>query len=135
MIPRGITQVSTGASVVSCAALKVDANSTERLAPHHRARCVRGDHSRDRAERPLGKVLPAVRVGCGHFGSARERQPRARWDGHTELDSMGARCLFPVRVILMSVKEACDPLLQLSCVTRLTHRNRVIKEVPLNLRR
>jgi hypothetical protein len=48
---------------------------------------------------------------------------------------MGARCLFPVRIILMSVKEACDPLLQLSCVTRLTHRNCVVKEVPLNLRR
>ena len=38
-------------------------------------------------------------------------------------------------VILVPVKEARDPLLQLSCVTRLTHRNRVIKEVPLNLRR
>jgi hypothetical protein len=33
------------------------------------------------------------------------------------------------------VKEARDPLLQLSRMTRLTHGNRVVEEIPLNLRR
>jgi hypothetical protein len=33
------------------------------------------------------------------------------------------------------VKEARDPLLQLGGVTGLTHGNRVVEEIPLNLRR
>jgi hypothetical protein len=33
------------------------------------------------------------------------------------------------------VKEARDPFLQLSCATRLSHGNRVVEEIPLNLRR
>ena len=38
-------------------------------------------------------------------------------------------------VILVPVKEARDPLLQLSGVTGLTHGNCVVEEIPLNLRR
>jgi hypothetical protein len=68
-------------------------------------------------------------------GISSEVRPALVWTDIPTLDSMGRRCLFAVRVILMSVKEACDPFLQLSGVTRLTHRNRVVKEVPLNLRR
>jgi hypothetical protein len=33
------------------------------------------------------------------------------------------------------VKEARDPFLQLSRATRLTHGNRMVEEIPLNLRR
>jgi hypothetical protein len=38
-------------------------------------------------------------------------------------------------VIFVPVKEARDPFLQLSCATRLSHGNRVVEEIPLNLRR
>jgi hypothetical protein len=62
-------------------------------------------------------------------------RPALVWKEMPSLDSVRAKRLFPVCVILMSVKEARDPLLQLSSVTRLTHGNRVVKEVPLNLRR
>ena len=43
-------------------------------------------------------------------------------------------CLFGLLVVLMPVKEASDLPLQLSCLTRLTHGNRVVKKVPLNIR-
>jgi hypothetical protein len=34
----------------------------------------------------------------------------------------------------MPVKKTRDPFLELHCVTRLAHGNRVIEQVPLNLR-
>src|SRR5437868_5887596 len=44
----------------------------------------------------------------------------------------GAVSILPLFVILMAMKKASNLLLQLSCVTRLTHGNCVVKKVPLD---